>query len=105
MFSIEDIKTAVKLLPFPEETKDSIIKNSEIISEFRDFIAKKYTLTQKSADEKIQAEISLRTSNITELELVAQKAEEYAISENYENSSDIGSAIISLSESLSLLKS
>lgn len=104
--TLDNLKIAVKLLPFPKEVKKSIIKNSESIIEFRKFISEKYTITSKDAEDKIQSEIGIdsmgRDSINQDVVLdAANKTYEYALKEGYKNSEDLKNAILSLSESLS----
>jgi len=57
MIILEDIKTLVKLLPFGQDVKDSIVNNTEEIMKFNSFISQKYTLTQKEAESQVQSNL------------------------------------------------
>lgn len=103
MISLDNLKIAVKLLPFPKEVKKSIIKNSESIIEFRKFISDKYTITSKDAEDKIQSELGLELDSVGHDVVLnaANKSYEYAVKEGYDKAEDLKNAILGLSESLS----
>jgi len=100
---MDNLKIAVKLLPFSKEVKKSIIKNSELIIEFRKFISDKYAITNKDAEAKIQIEIGVDLDS-TGHDVVlnaANRTYDYALKEGYKNAEDLKNAILSLSEALS----
>ena len=101
--TLDNLKIAVKLLPFPKEVKNSIIKNSQSIIEFRKFISDKYTITSKDAEDKIQSELNLDLQSVGPDAVLdaANKSYEYALNEGYDKSEDLKNAILNLSEALS----
>ena len=101
--TLDNLKIAVKLLPFPKEVKNSIIKNSQSIIEFRKFISDKYTITSKVAEDKIQSELNLDLQSVGPDAVLdaANKSYEYALNEGYDKSEDLKNAILNLSEALS----
>ena len=101
--TLDNLKIAVKLLPFPKEVKNSIIKNSQSIIEFRKFISNKYTITSKDAEDKIQSELNLDLQSVgpEAVSDAANKSYEYALNEGYDKADDLKNAILNLSEALS----
>ena len=58
MFSIEKLKSALNVLPFSEETKKSIIEQSEVVIDFRKFIAEKNNTSEEEADSIINTKLA-----------------------------------------------
>jgi len=106
MIILEDIKTLVKLLPFEQDVKDSIVNNTEEIMKFNSFISQKYTLTQKEAESQVQIKLESMYKEIDPLtindpvETSANNAREYSKSEGYDRFEELKEAIINLSNSL-----
>lgn len=98
LLTFENIKSTVNLLPVSNEIKQSILENSEVILNFRNFMSQKYLITAKDADEKIQRDIALKTSLVKDLDAskMADITSEYAKEEGYENPESLGAAICNL---------
>jgi hypothetical protein len=105
--TIENLKSTLNLLPISEDTKSKLIKSSETILEFRNFISEKYTITGKDADEKIQKQISILTSSVSDVDLneVSTQALNYAKSEGWNNYEELKQAIIDMYNSVNELQS
>ena len=105
MFSIEKLKSALNVLPFPEETKKSIIEQSEVVIDFRKFIAEKNNTSEEEADSIINTKLAniYSESNISieTINLALDKISEYATSEGYKDPEALKNAIGSLYKSLS----
>ena len=105
--TIENLKNTLSLLPVSEDTKSKLIKSSETILEFRNFISEKYTITAKDADERIQKEISHLTTSLSEVDIVdiSTQALNYAKSEGWHKSEEMKQAIVDMYDSIGELQS
>lgn len=106
MFSIEKLKSALNVLPFSEETKKSIIEQSEVVIDFRKFIAEKNNTSEEEADSIINIKLAniYSESNISIEETISvalDKISEYAASEGYKDPEALKNSIGSLYKSLS----
>jgi predicted nucleic-acid-binding protein len=103
MFNIKDLKSALSSLPLSDEVKQNILVNSEVMIEFRKFMAEKYQISEEEADSKINSELteihkSNSYSDIVPMALLA--IEKYASEQGFEKSSELKDSVKILQESL-----
>ena len=96
MLSLDKLKMLLKLLPIPQESKDKITSSSLAIESFRNFLATKYSLSEKDADNKIKSYIESNIKKGASIDDVAQVSYDYSINEGYDKSDELKSAIIDL---------
>jgi len=103
MFNIKDLKSALSVLPLSDEVKQKILVNSEVMIEFRKFIADKYQLSEEEADSKINSELTdiHKSNSYTDLIPMALNAvEKYASDHGFEKASELKESVKILQESL-----
>jgi predicted nucleic-acid-binding protein len=103
MFNIKDLKSALSVLPLSDEVKQNILVNSEVMIEFRKFMAEKYQISEEEADSKINSELteihkSNSYSDMVPMALLA--IEKYASEQGFEKSSELKDSVKILQESL-----
>ena len=103
MFNIKDLKSALSALPLSDEVKQNILVNSEVMIEFRKFMAEKYQISEEEADSKINSELteihkSNSYSDIVPMALLA--IEKYASEQGFEKSSELKDSVKILQESI-----
>jgi predicted nucleic-acid-binding protein len=103
MFNIKDLKSALSSLPLSDEVKQNILVNSEVMIEFRKFMAEKYQISEEEADSKINSELteihkSNSYSDMVPMALLA--IEKYASEQGFEKSSELKDSVKILQESL-----
>lgn len=107
MFSTEKLKSALNVLPFTEETKNYIMAQSEVVIDFRKFIAEKNNTSEEEADIIINSELSNYFSDSTsspideKIKMALEKIHEYALKEGYKDPEALKNAINGLYKSLS----
>jgi predicted nucleic-acid-binding protein len=107
MFNIKDLKSALSVLPLSEEIKQNILVNSEVMIEFRKFMAEKYQISEEEADAKINSELteihkSNPYSDMVPMALLA--IEKYASEQGFEKSSELKDSVKILQESLLIIR-
>lgn len=108
MNSIDDIKRLMNLLPFDKETKDKIVNSSEEINNFNIYIASKYKISQKDAENLVKEKLtaiyqSQDNSNLSKdesFEVSSENTKSFAEEEGYERSLELKMAILDLSSAL-----
>lgn len=95
MMSINELKIAINYMPIDSEIKESLLKNSEILIDFRDHLCKKYNISEIESEAKIKEYMSsnFKSGKIDDIPNIAY---EYAINEGFDNSLEFKSSISEL---------
>ena len=72
---LDQLKLALKFLPLADDVKNSLIKNTEILIEYRTFLSKKYNITESDSESKIREYMTqnFNSGNLDEVVEVAYK--------------------------------
>jgi hypothetical protein len=102
MINIEDLQKALDLIPLSAEVKSAIMDNSQILVEFRHFMAEKYSISEKDAEEKIKQEISglYDLQNEPSIEEISILVESYSKDEGFQKHEELKTSIVNLQNSL-----
>lgn len=93
--SLDNLKLALKFMPLDKEIKESLLENSKIIIEFRNFLADKYKISNKKAEDKIK-ESTIDKFNLNDIDKAVDVAYEYCQSEGFNKSEEVKIAIQNL---------
>lgn len=92
--SLDAVKTTLKFMPLDSELKDSLLKNVEILIEFRSHLTQKYSIKESKAETMIKDHLQSKFNGSADV--IAQLASEYAKSQGFEKSDELESAITEL---------
>lgn len=93
--SLDQLKISLKFLPLDSDVKESLIKNSELIIEYRGFLAQKHNISEGEAESKIK-EYMTQNFNSNNLNEIVQIAHKYALDEGFSKAEDFKLAISEL---------
>lgn len=93
--SLDQLKIALKFLPLDSDVKESLIKNSELIIEYRSFLAQKHNISEGEAESKIK-EYMTQNFNSNNLNEIVEIAHKYALDEGFPKAEDFKMAISEL---------
>lgn len=93
--SLDQLKIALKFLPLDSGVKESLIKNSELIIEYRSFLAQKHNISEGEAESKIK-EYMTKNFNSNNLNEIVEIAHKYALDEGFSKADDFKMAISEL---------
>jgi len=93
--SLDQLKIALKFLPLDVEIKQSLIKNSELLIEYRSFLSQKHNISEAEAESKIK-EYMNQNFNSNNLNEIVEVAHKYALDEGFSKAEDFRVAITEL---------
>lgn len=103
MLNVDNLKQALDLIPLSPEIKESMLKNTEILVEFRQFLATKYNISEADAEKKITEDLSklYKLELNPKIEEVTEIVKSYANDQGFEKSEELKESILNLQKSLS----
>ena len=93
--SLDALKAAIQFMPLDLELKQSLIKNSEILIEFRSYLSQKYNVSSSKAETMIKEHMQSNFDNKS-IDEVSKIAHQYAEKEGFQKSSELESAVTEL---------
>lgn len=102
MLNVDNLKQALDMIPLPEEIKQTILKNSEILVEFRQYIATKNSISESEAEKKITDDLSklYKLELNPKIEEVCEIVKGYADEQKFTKSEELKNSLFNLQKSL-----
>jgi hypothetical protein len=100
MINIDQLKQALEILPLSEDVKTLMINNSQILVEFRLFLAQKYSISEQEAESKITEDLSKLYDSKSKIDEISNCIEQYAKDQGFIKSEELKMSIVNLHKSL-----
>ena len=95
---------ALKFLPIDKESKDSLLKSSEVLFEFRTFLSKKYKISEADADVKIRESLQALFGDNKNIDNAIENALKYVESEGFDKTEELKKSVLNILDLKSKLK-
>lgn len=102
MIDIDNIKAALNVMNVSDENKNIILLDCQVLSNFRYYLSKKYSISYSDADAKIQSYMHSKIDMLDTngVDNAIEISYQYALSEGFQYSEQLKEAIIRLNRML-----